>query len=128
MNLDIEGGADESPQGESLATAERAEITACDLSPASGSYVAGTQWHGWLGDRTPARQHAAARSITAGRDRSISNQQQTEEFLAATKPDVVIVAAAKVGGIHANNAYPAEFISDNLAIARNTIDAATRPA
>ena len=35
----------------------------------------------------------------------------------------MIVAAAKVGGIHANNAYPAEFISDNLAIARNTIHA-----
>src|SRR6185503_17172553 len=39
------------------------------------------------------------------------------------RPDVVIVAAAKVGGIHANDAYPAEFISENLAIARNAIDA-----
>jgi GDP-L-fucose synthase len=48
-------------------------------------------------------------------------QEQTEKFLAATRPDVVIVAAAKVGGIHANNAFPAEFISENLAIARNAI-------
>ena len=53
----------------------------------------------------------------------LERQDQTEEFLNARKPDVVIVAAAKVGGIHANNAYPAEFISVNLAIARNTIDA-----
>jgi GDP-L-fucose synthase len=53
----------------------------------------------------------------------LERQDQTEEFLNARKPDVVIVAAAKVGGIHANNAYPAEFVSVNLAIARNTIDA-----
>jgi GDP-L-fucose synthase len=60
--------------------------------------------------------------ITAGRDEvDLERQQQAEEFLAAEKPDVVIVAAAKVGGIHANNAYPAEFISDNLAIARNAV-------
>jgi GDP-L-fucose synthase len=60
--------------------------------------------------------------ITAGRDMvDLERQDQVEAFLAARKPDVVIVAAAKVGGIHANNAYPAEFISENLAIARNTI-------
>ena len=52
----------------------------------------------------------------------LERQDQTEAFLNARKPDVVIVAAAKVGGIHANSAYPAEFISVNLAIARNTID------
>src|SRR6185436_2834782 len=39
----------------------------------------------------------------------------------ASKPDVVVVAAAKVGGIHANDAYPAEFIAKNLALALNTI-------
>jgi GDP-L-fucose synthase len=61
--------------------------------------------------------------ITAGRDEvDLERQQQAEEFLAAKRPDVVIVAAARVGGIHANNAYPADFISDNLAIARNAID------
>jgi GDP-L-fucose synthase len=62
--------------------------------------------------------------ITAGRDTvDLERQGQVEDFLAARKPDVVIVAAAKVGGIHANNAYPAEFISENLAIARNAIHA-----
>jgi GDP-L-fucose synthase len=45
-------------------------------------------------------------------------------FLRAHKPDVVLVAAAKVGGIHANKTYPAEFIYDNLAIATNLIHAA----
>jgi GDP-L-fucose synthase len=62
--------------------------------------------------------------ITAGRDEvDLERQEQAERFLAATKPDVVIVAAAKVGGIHANSAYPAEFISQNLAIARNVVHA-----
>ena len=60
--------------------------------------------------------------ITADRSMlDLERQEQVETFLAARRPDVVIVAAAKVGGIHANDAYPAEFISDNLAIARNTI-------
>src|SRR6266446_1405878 len=60
--------------------------------------------------------------ITAGREEAdLERQDQTEQFLTAAKPDVVIVAAAKVGGIHANNAYPAEFIAKNLAIALNTI-------
>jgi GDP-L-fucose synthase len=62
--------------------------------------------------------------ITAGRDTvDLERQGQAEALLATRRPDVVIIAAAKVGGIHANNAYPAEFISDNLAIARNTIHA-----
>jgi GDP-L-fucose synthase len=43
------------------------------------------------------------------------------EFYARENPDVVIVAAARVGGIHANSTYPAEFIHENLAIAHNTI-------
>ena len=47
-------------------------------------------------------------------------------FYAEEKPDVVIVAAARVGGIHANNTYPAEFLHENLAIAHNTIHEAWR--
>ncbi len=53
----------------------------------------------------------------------LERQAQVETFMAAQRPHVVIIAAARVGGIHANNAYPAEFISDNLAIARNIIHA-----
>src|SRR6516162_6970523 len=60
--------------------------------------------------------------ITASRDEvDLERQEQAEEFLVATKPDVVVVAAGKVGGIHANNFYPAEFIAKNLAIALNTV-------
>jgi GDP-L-fucose synthase len=60
--------------------------------------------------------------ITAGRDRvDLERQGEAEAFLAANKPDAVIVAAARVGGIHANSTYPAEFIAQNLAIALNTI-------
>jgi GDP-L-fucose synthase len=84
-------------------------------------YVAGH--HGMVGSAIVRRlARVGCDVITAGRaEVDLERQQQAEEFLAATKPDVVIVAAAKVGGIHANNAYPAEFISDNLAIARNAI-------
>jgi GDP-L-fucose synthase len=56
----------------------------------------------------------------------LTNQAAVDAFYAAAKPDVVIVAAAKVGGILANNTYPADFLYDNLAIASNTIHAAFR--
>jgi GDP-L-fucose synthase len=54
----------------------------------------------------------------------LTNQAAVDAFFAAEKPDYVFLAAAKVGGIHANNTYPAEFIRDNLAIQTNIIDAA----
>ena len=54
------------------------------------------------------------------------DQSQVRSFFAAEKPDFVFLAAAKVGGIHANNTYPAEFIYDNLMIEANVIDAAYR--
>lgn len=56
----------------------------------------------------------------------LSNQTAVEEFYASEKPDAAIIAAAKVGGIHANNTYPADFLFDNLAIATNTIQRAYR--
>ena len=52
------------------------------------------------------------------------NQQATADFFAQEKPDYVFLAAAKVGGIHANNTYPAEFIHDNLVIQNNIIHSA----
>ncbi len=51
----------------------------------------------------------------------LRNQAAVQAFFAAEKPEYVILAAAKVGGIHANNTYPAEFIEDNLLIQTNTI-------
>lgn len=54
----------------------------------------------------------------------LCNQAATNEFFESEKPDVVVFAAAKVGGIHANNTYPANFIYDNLMMASNSIHAA----
>lgn len=54
----------------------------------------------------------------------LTSQAAVEAFFAAEKPDYVFLAAARVGGIHANNTYPAEFIRDNLAIQTNIIHAA----
>jgi GDP-L-fucose synthase len=54
----------------------------------------------------------------------LTNQQNVHNFLQEKKPDYVVIAAAKVGGIHANNSYPAEFIYQNLMIEVNLIHGA----
>ena len=54
----------------------------------------------------------------------LCDQRAVHEFMKSEKPDEVILAAAKVGGIHANNTYPAEFIYQNLQIQSNVIHAA----
>lgn len=60
--------------------------------------------------------------ILAGRDElDLLNQSEVEQFINQKKPDIIINAAAKVGGIHANDTYPAEFIHQNLLINTNLI-------
>ena len=54
----------------------------------------------------------------------LRDRSQVDAYFAGAKPEYVIIAAAKVGGIHANSTYPAEFIYDNLMIQTNLIDAA----
>lgn len=54
----------------------------------------------------------------------LTNQGDVVEYIASKQPDWIIVAAAKVGGIHANSAYPADFIYENLAIQLNAIGGA----
>ena len=56
----------------------------------------------------------------------LADQAQVRDFFATERPEYVILAAAKVGGIHANDTYPAEFIYQNLMIEANVIDAAWR--
>lgn len=51
----------------------------------------------------------------------LTNQAAVKQFFESEKPDQVYLAAAKVGGIHANNTYPAEFIYDNLMVQNNVI-------
>lgn len=66
-------------------------------------------------DNLLLRSHAAL---------DLTDQAQVDAFFAAERPDCVFLAAARVGGIHANNSYPAEFIRDNLAIQTHVIHAA----
>ena len=56
----------------------------------------------------------------------LRNQAAVQEFFQQHRPTQVYLAAAKVGGIHANNTYPADFIYDNLVVQANVIDAAHR--
>ena len=51
----------------------------------------------------------------------LTDRSSVDQWLAQARPDAVFLAAAKVGGIHANSTYPADFIADNLAIALNVI-------
>jgi GDP-L-fucose synthase len=73
--------------------------------------------HGHPADRIVTRTHA---------ELDLTNQAAVNAFFAEEKPDQVYLAAAKVGGIHANNTYPAEFIYQNLMMQANVIDAAFR--
>jgi len=62
-----------------------------------------------------------------GRTRSeldLLDRKAVFEFVASEKPDAIIIAAAKVGGIHANNTYPVQFLSENMQIESNLMDAA----
>lgn len=77
---------------------------------------------------TKALQQAGYSNLLL-RDRSqidLLNQQQVNSFFAEEHPDYVFLAAAKVGGIHANNTYRGEFIYNNLVIQANVIEAARR--
>lgn len=70
------------------------------------------------------RQLANERSEILVADRQtldLTNQQATEDWLTQMRPDAIFLAAGLVGGIYANNTYPADFIANNLAIALNVI-------
>ena len=70
-----------------------------------------------------ANQRGNHEVLTATRNElNLLDQQAVLAWLQENKPDQVIIAAAKVGGIHANSTYPAEFIYENLAIASNLIE------
>ena len=65
--------------------------------------------------------------VTRNRDElNLLDAHAVQEFFDAERPEVAVIAAARVGGIHANKTYPAEFMQENLAIALNTIHSAYR--
>ncbi len=74
-----------------------------------------------------AKSRASHRILSASREHlDLCNQMAVYDYLDEYKPDVVIMAAAKVGGIHANSTYPADFIHDNLVMADNIIEGSRR--
>ncbi len=88
-------------------------------------YVAGHR--GMVGSAIVREHKAQGFTNIIGRTRAeleLTNQSSVNHFFATEKPDQVYLAAAKVGGIHANNSYPAEFIYDNLMVQANVIHAA----
>lgn len=95
------------------------------MHPNSKIYVAGHR--GLVGSalmRT-LRERGHTSLLTRTHDElDLTDQSEVSAFFAAEKPEHVFLAAAKVGGIHANNTYPAEFIRDNLAIQTNVLHAA----
>jgi GDP-L-fucose synthase len=89
-------------------------------------YVAGHA--GMVGAAIVRRLERENCSIVGATSRELDLRQSeaVERFMAQTKPEAVFIAAGKVGGIHANSTFPADFLTDNLAIAHNTINAAYR--
>ena len=88
-------------------------------------YVAGHR--GMVGSAIVRVLKAQGYTNIIGRTRSeldLTCQADVNDFFATEKPDQVYLAAARVGGIHANNTYPAEFIYENLMVQANVIDAA----
>lgn len=85
-------------------------------------YIAGHR--GMVGDAICRQLRAAGEADIVTRAQAeldLTNQLAVRDFMRAERPDVVILAAAKVGGIYANNTYPAEFIYENLMIECNVI-------
>jgi GDP-L-fucose synthase len=95
------------------------------LDPGTRIYVAGHR--GLVGSAVWRRLEALGHNDLVGRtsaELDLRDPVAVEAFFAAARPEVVVLAAAKVGGIVANSTYPAEFVSDNLRIQVNVLDAA----
>jgi GDP-L-fucose synthase len=84
-------------------------------------YVAGHR--GMVGSAIVRRLKSESCSVISATraELDLTRQAETERWISTARPDVVIMAAAKVGGIAFNNSYPAEFLADNLAITLNVI-------
>jgi GDP-L-fucose synthase len=97
------------------------------VNPESTIYVAGHR--GLVGAavvRALERQGHQRLLLRTHKELDLTEQAAVREFFERERPHAVIMAAARVGGIHANNTRPAEFIRDNLLIQDNVIDAAHR--
>ncbi len=98
------------------------------LFPLSGRRVFVAGHGGMVGSALMRRLGQEVRQVlTASRETlDLRDQSAVGRWFDENRPDAVFVAAARVGGIHENSTYPAEFIYDNLAIATNVIEASRR--
>jgi len=98
------------------------------IFPLDGKRVWVAGHRGMVGSAIVRRLSAEGSEIvTAGRDIvDLKRQDQVQAWMAKEKPDAIFVAAAKVGGILANDSFPADFLYDNLMIEANIIEAAHR--
>jgi GDP-L-fucose synthase len=97
------------------------------MNPESSIFIAGHR--GLVGSAIVRRLQAGGFRNLVLRDRrdlDLTRQSAVEQFFSEARPQYVFFAAAKVGGILANESYPAEFLQDNLVIQTNIIDAAYR--
>ncbi|MED5812389.1 GDP-L-fucose synthase [Mycolicibacterium sp. 050232] len=99
--------------------------TTYPLDPAAPTYVAGHR--GMVGSAIHRKLKSEGFTDLIGRSHSeldLTDRTATFEFFAKTRPSLVVLAAARVGGILANKTYPVDFISENLRIQTNVMDAA----
>src|SRR6202789_2068041 len=90
-------------------------------------YVAGHRGMGGFSITRKLKKEGFANCLTrTSAELDLKDQRAVHAFFENEKPDYVFLAAAKVGGILANNTYRGEFLYDNLMIQNNTIDAAYR--